>query len=332
MIPQLSIIIPVYNVEDYLERCVKSVINQDFRDIEVILVDDGSPDRCPQICDELAKIDNRIIVVHKLNGGLSAARNVGLLKAKGRFVAFLDSDDQWAEGQLKKIMTQITDTDADMIVFDGVDVYNDGSQLKRDYGDFFSCDFVIYEKLDYYKKIISLGDLRESACTKIFSRDFLLSNKLFYTEGLTGEDTEWMFRFLRVARKIAISNVILFMCTCGRMGSIQNTIRKKNILDLITTIDKSVVYCKEHPFCVTNQYELEHCAYLVANALGLLMHIKNKKEKYQLKKMLKSKSYLFNYSTNKKTKLVRIVYKILGYEGLVRFLECYMYLKKKNII
>ena len=81
--PFLSVIIPIYKVEDYLERCVKSVLNQDFKDIEVILVDDGSPDRCPQICDEFAKTDERIKVLHKPNGGLSSARNAGIEIAVG---------------------------------------------------------------------------------------------------------------------------------------------------------------------------------------------------------------------------------------------------------
>ena len=106
MNPKLSVIIPIYKVENYLERCVKSVLNQDYRDFEVILVDDGSPDRCPQICDDLARMDDRIVVVHKTNGGLSAARNSGIEIAKGEYLVFLDSDDQWAEDKLRPLMEQ----------------------------------------------------------------------------------------------------------------------------------------------------------------------------------------------------------------------------------
>lgn len=89
----ISVIVPIYNVEKYLERCVESIINQTYKNLEIILVDDGSPDCCPKICDEYSKKDKRIKVIHKENGGLSSARNAGLDVAKGEYVSFIDSDD-----------------------------------------------------------------------------------------------------------------------------------------------------------------------------------------------------------------------------------------------
>ena len=91
--PLISIIIPVYNVERYLEKCINSIINQTYKNLEIILVDDGSEDASGVLCDHYAKIDKRIIVIHKKNGGLSDARNVGIKKARGRYLAFIDSDD-----------------------------------------------------------------------------------------------------------------------------------------------------------------------------------------------------------------------------------------------
>ena len=96
MMPKISVIIPVYNVEKYLNRCVDSVLAQTLTALEIILVNDGSPDKCPEICDEYSKLDNRIIVIHKENGGLSSARNAGLKAANGEYIFFLDSDD-WLE-------------------------------------------------------------------------------------------------------------------------------------------------------------------------------------------------------------------------------------------
>ena len=90
---KVSIILPIYNVEKYLDRCVDSLLNQTLKDIEIIMVDDGSPDNCPQMCDEYAKKDRRVKVVHKKNGGLGFARNSGLDIANGEYVAFVDSDD-----------------------------------------------------------------------------------------------------------------------------------------------------------------------------------------------------------------------------------------------
>ena len=103
MKPLISIIIPVYNVEQYLHRCVDSVLNQTYKNLEIILVNDGSPDNCPFICDEYAKKDKRIIVVHKENGGLSSARNAGLEIVQGEYISFIDSDD-WIHENYNEIL------------------------------------------------------------------------------------------------------------------------------------------------------------------------------------------------------------------------------------
>lgn len=100
---KISVIVPVYKVEDYLNECVQSIVNQKYQNLQIILVDDGSPDRCGEMCDTWAKIDKRIEVIHKKNGGLSDARNVGLEAAKGNFIAFVDSDD-WIEPQMYEVM------------------------------------------------------------------------------------------------------------------------------------------------------------------------------------------------------------------------------------
>ena len=89
----ISVIVPVYKVEKYLNKCVQSIIQQTYTNLEIILVDDGSPDNCPQMCDEWAKKDSRIVVIHKKNGGLSDARNAGIAVAKGKYIGFVDSDD-----------------------------------------------------------------------------------------------------------------------------------------------------------------------------------------------------------------------------------------------
>ena len=93
MNPLISVIVPIYNVEKYLARCVDSIVNQTYKNLEIILVDDGSPDRCPQMCDDYAEKDSRIKVVHKKNGGLSDARNAGMAVATGEYISFIDSDD-----------------------------------------------------------------------------------------------------------------------------------------------------------------------------------------------------------------------------------------------
>ena len=102
----ISIIVPVYNVEKYLERCIESIVNQTYKDIEIILVDDGSPDNCPVICDRYAEKDNRIKVIHKQNGGLINARKSGLEIAQGDYIGFVDSDD-WIEPEMYEYFAQM---------------------------------------------------------------------------------------------------------------------------------------------------------------------------------------------------------------------------------
>ena len=101
--PTVSVIVPVYNVEKYIHRCVDSILGQTFSDLELIRVDDGSPDNCPSICDEYAAKDNRVRVIHQENRGLSAARNAGLDVMAGEFVSFVDSDD-WLEDSFLEVM------------------------------------------------------------------------------------------------------------------------------------------------------------------------------------------------------------------------------------
>ena len=116
MSPLISVIIPVYKVEAYLTACVESVLAQTYQNMEIILVDDGSPDNCPQMCDEFARQDSRIQVIHKENGGLSSARNAGIDTAKGEYLAFLDSDDLWTPLFLERLYQAIEETGADLAV------------------------------------------------------------------------------------------------------------------------------------------------------------------------------------------------------------------------
>ena len=330
--PTLSIIIPVYKVEDYLERCVLSVLNQSYRDIEVVLVDDGSPDKCPQICDELAARDARVKVVHKKNGGLASARNEGIRNASGKYLAFLDSDDQWNTNLLEGVMRAVTNSSADMVLFDTISTYADGHMMKRESHGVFEGAPKELDIKDYYAAIIAAGDFHESACTKIFSRDFIVGNDLFFFLGITGEDSEWMFRVLRHVKKVLILDTELFLCTCQREGSIQNSIKAKNIRDVISTIEKVELYNEKNCGSPLAFFELEQCAYLLGNATGLLHYIQDKEEKKELKRKLRSKSYLLEYATNGKTSKMKLVNKLFGFNVLSSMLELYLVLHKKNLL
>lgn len=124
---KISVIIPVYNVEKYLDRCVNSIVNQTYRDLEIILVDDGTRDRSGQICDRWTQKDSRIKVIHKSNGGLGSARNVGIKIAEGEYIAFVDSDDYIAPSICQDCIDQLKKHKADICYFGSARVYPDGT-------------------------------------------------------------------------------------------------------------------------------------------------------------------------------------------------------------
>ena len=125
MCPKISVIVPIYNVEQYLDQCVQSILNQYYSHLEIILVDDGSEDRCPQMCDDWASKDPRIIVIHKNNGGLSDARNAGLDICTGDYIAFVDSDDWIDPGMFQVMMQAIQQEEADLCACGIISCYQD---------------------------------------------------------------------------------------------------------------------------------------------------------------------------------------------------------------
>lgn len=133
--PFVSVIIPVYKVEKYLCQCVDSVINQKLDNIEIILVDDGSPDNCPHICDDYQEMYEYVKVIHKQNGGLSSARNAGIKAATGRYIIFMDSDDWWnPEVSVSKMIAEVTEKPyVDMFLFTSLD-YIEGDGLYKQCG------------------------------------------------------------------------------------------------------------------------------------------------------------------------------------------------------
>ena len=129
---KISIIVPIYNVEKYLEKCIKSILSQTYKNLEIILVDDGSPDKCGMICDKYKEIDDRIIVIHQENKGLSGARNTGLKNANGKYVCFIDSDDYINEHMIETLYENLIKTGSDISICDFFQVKeNENIKIKK---------------------------------------------------------------------------------------------------------------------------------------------------------------------------------------------------------
>ena len=171
--PQVSVIVPVYNVEKYIHRCVDSVLNQTFRDFELILVDDGSPDNCPAICNKYAAKDSRIRVIHQANGGLSLANNAGLNAAQGEFVAFCDSDDYWEKNLLETAVAALRAKQADCVLF-AYNAFND--EVTKKVRDVHSAQYDFHndqDNVDYLIQLQLAGKHGWERWTHVFRRDII---------------------------------------------------------------------------------------------------------------------------------------------------------------
>lgn len=324
----LSVIIPVYNVELYLRQCIDSVIRQNIEDIEIILVDDGSPDKCPQICDEYAEQYDYITVIHKKNGGLSSARNAGLDAAKGEYIIFMDSDDWWnPDVSMNKMLVKVRENKTDMFLFTSFDYIEGDGYYKRTEHKKLSRISTSTPK-DYYQGLLDNGNLEVSACTKIIKKKFLQRNKLYFKEGLLSEDNEWMLRILRVLNKVEIIDRPLYICRMNRKNSITNSIKHKNILDLLKIIESSQNYYKKHEDEPYMKLELCYCSYLWFSALGLSFRLPPE-ERRDLKALFMNTRAVCTYSRSTKTRLSYAFYRIIGHTGMIIILGFYIKLKNR---
>ena len=195
--PMISIIVPVYNVESYLADCIDSITVQTFKDIEIILVDDGSPDSCGQICDDYAKTDKRIRVIHKQNGGLSDARNAGIQLASGRYLGFIDSDDYIATDMFERLYNSIIETDSDIAMCYAAN-FIDGSiaELDEDKGETF-----IFESSDIIKALFN-GKINNFAWNKLYKKELFADIK--YPYGKIYEDLFTTYRLCDMAKRFVL--------------------------------------------------------------------------------------------------------------------------------
>ena len=197
----ISVIIPVYKVEKYLVRCVNSVLNQTYSDLEIILVDDGSPDSCGKICDELQKKDSRIKVIHKKNGGLSSARNEGLLFATGEYIAYVDSDDYIDKTMYEKLMNYMIETDADIVQcgYTHVVENNDGKVVRKT--DVFFEEGNLKTQKSILDVFFKIGVIDLVVWNKLYKRKALENVKM--VEGRWHEDTMATFDILLNVNSVA---------------------------------------------------------------------------------------------------------------------------------
>lgn len=237
---QISIIVPIYKVEKYLVRCVESLLAQDFPPLEIILIDDGSPDRCGEICDNYAKKDARIIAYHKPNGGLSDARNYGLERAHGEYVLFVDSDDYLEPQACANLWKEARAGFADIIISKmALEKPSEGmARFEKVAEDRFQYHR-IYSGPAYLMGCLEGGALRVEVIRTMFRRDFLVRNDLYFEYGILHEDEEFTPRALLKAERVVLTDYVYYHYDNSRSDSIMNStaLNAKKIADRVKIYD-----------------------------------------------------------------------------------------------
>lgn len=198
----ISIIVPVYKVEKYLSKCIESLINQTYKDIEIILVDDGSPDGCPQICDAYAQKDHRIVVIHQQNRGVSVARNVGLNVARGEFIGFVDPDDWVAPEMYEGLYEAIQHEKADFSIC-GYDYYDEQGNLDKERAYLVQPNEKISQKEVMNRFADMPPTVRHGVCNKLFKVELLGSTR--FIEGLhSSEDVYFLNDYVKKIKNAVV--------------------------------------------------------------------------------------------------------------------------------
>ncbi len=329
---RFSVVIPIYNVEKYLAQCVESVLNQTFTDFELILVDDGSPDSCPEICDELAKKDNRIKVIHKKNGGLSDARNTGIDAAQGEYLIFIDSDDYLASN----VVFETVSNEIDLKKVDIVQYHRIWYFEKTDsYVERENIDTEKYQNLSKEEMIVSLIKNKMvyfSACQNVIARSFIVNNNLYFRRGIKSEDIDWGFRVYSCVPSISLLPYSFYMYRSNREGSITSTIGYKHLIDYCGLLERTVEIVENGNENIKNAL-MSHCMYhvLICAANNKTLSAP-KQEKKEIANRLKAlcKGRMGKYTMDSRVKFASKIYRFFGFSIMAGVLGIYLNRRSKT--
>ena len=312
-----SVIIPVYNTEKYLNQCVDSVLSQTFCDYEIILVNDGSKDNSASICDEYAKNNERVKVIHKENGGLSSARNAGVDSACGEYILFLDSDDYYYTDNAFELMAEkLKPGNADVLSFKALKYFTDSGRFVDHYGDYDVSKRQIYTAADAFRYMLKTNKQLVSACNKAVKKSVLTDNGIEFEQGTISEDTEWTVRLFSVAKTADFINGDFYVYRQGVGNSITSSFPEKNFNDLYRVVKK---IADEHK--KKNDDFSRAVMSFAAFEYAIILYNLSSYNNYKDYKYVQEYKFLLKYATDKKTKLIKTVYALFGYNGLMRILK-----------
>lgn len=323
---KVSYIVPVYKVEQYLSQCVESLLAQTYTDFEILLVDDGSPDGCPALCDQWAKKDSRIHSLHKKNGGLSDARNFGLQNAKGDYVVFIDGDDFWTDNSsLDKLVTILNNNpELDFLGFNCQYYFQEDNNYRK-----WSLFPKSVEKpIDNNTALVALakaGYFAVSACMKIIKRHFLIDNHIYFKVGQLSEDIPWFINLMDATTMCMFTNEYVYSYRqISNGGSITHNIGLRNFDTLTDIIDREIDYLDNRSFNkMANNALCSFLAYELILSYAFLQYLDRTDARSRFKK-LKKLNWLLSYTQNPKVKIVSQLNRILGTRVTVKIIQLYL--------
>ena len=321
---KISFIIPVYKVEKYLRQCIDSLTCQTYRNIEIILVDDGSPDGCPALCEQLATEDSRIKVLHKENGGLSDARNAGLKIATGDYIIFVDSDDFWiGNDSLRKLVNVITlHQECQFFNFNCCYFYqNSGKYVKwMPYSE---------ELLQHVCgssamcSLVASGTVPMSAWLKAINRRWLLEIGGTFKVGQIAEDIPWFIKLLDHTRSCMFVNEYIYAYRQSVVGSITANYGERGHNSLLDIVKTELEKIDVRSFTDEAKDALRSFLAYEVSIMMAGVHRLPKEKQSSARKELKSLCWLLKYTQNPKVRIVSKVYDIFGYAVTEKILRMY---------
>lgn len=308
---KISIIVPVHNIEKYLKECILSIVNQSYKEYEIILVDDGSTDLSGEICDELKKKYNNINVIHKKNGGAASARNMGIASAKGEYIFCMDGDDFLKDEKfLEKIADKLAKNKVDFLQFPYLTCAESGNNISEN-----DMELRINEndQLTYEEKIKNMIGTKWftiSPWSKVIRTAFLRENNIVFEEGMCVEDIDWSFEILDKAKSVGILESAGYVYR-KRETSTSRRMSEKQIRDYISILEKWQSYLTTYDSALREAY-LGYLAYEFYICLGMIYCAKGISGKKEFYIRMKRIDNITDYSINLKTRVCKVIYKIFG--------------------